>query len=450
MPRILIIDDEEGVRLPLAHHFSSRGWDALTAEDGLTGIQLTDEHAPDLILLDVRLPDRGGLDVLRALRENGSGASVVIMTGWGTIENAVEAIKLGAEQYLTKPVDLVELDALADRIMENRKLLIENLYYRERMDHPVVGLSLAAHRLHHTIDLMAENANTTVLLMGESGTGKELIAREIHRRGPRRERPFLDVNCAAFPENLMENELFGHERGAFTGAHELKRGLLEVADGGTLFLDEIGEMPLQVQPKLLRVLEGKRFKRVGGTREVRVDVRIIAATNRDLAKGVKEGLFREDLYYRLSVFPVTVPPLRDRAEDVPALSAYFLTQFNMTLNRNVSGFTREAMDVMVKYPWPGNVRELRNMVERAVVLSRGGVIDTNLLPREVAGSRGGGRLRRNALPENDAVPRTLEELEKDHIRHVLTVEKGNRSRAARVLGISRSTLLEKMKKYGVP
>ena len=395
MPRILIIDDEESVRNLLHRHFTNRGWDAMQTGNGRDGIRLVDEHSPDVVLLDLRLPDANGLDILKLIKARDSTSSVVMMTGWGTIENAVLAIKEGAEQYLPKPISLRDLDAVTERIMEKRKLLLENLYYQERMDHPFVGRSMEVHKLHHLIDLMGENAQTTVLLTGESGTGKELIAREIHRRSPRRERPFLDVTLAALPEGLIESQLFGHERGAFTDARELKRGLLEVADGGTVFLDEAGEMPLSVQPKLLRVLETRCFKRVGGNRDIQVDVRIIAATNRDLARGVSEGWFREDLYYRLSGFPIVIPPLRERPEDIPVLAGYFVSQFNATLNRNITGFTEQAMHALVKYPWPGNVRELRNIVERAMVLSAGTMIGEDLLPKDMTGDGRG----RPAFPE---------------------------------------------------
>ncbi len=449
MPRILIIDDDEEVRSMLDQHFTGRGWDAMPAGSGRDGIRLIDEYTPDVVLLDLRLPDANGLDILKQIRAHDSTSSIVMMTGWGSIENAVLAIKEGAEQYLLKPISLRDLDALTDRIMEKRKLLLENLYYQERMDHPVVGRSMEVHKLHHLIDLMGENAHTTVLLTGESGTGKELVAREIHRRSPRRERPFLDVTLAALPESIIESQLFGHERGAFTDARELKRGLLEVADGGTVFLDEAGEMPLSVQPKLLRVLETHCFKRVGGNRDIQVDVRVIAATNRDLARGVSDGWFREDLYYRLSGFPIVIPPLRERPEDIPVLAGCFVGQFNAMLNRNIAGFTEQAMNAMVKYPWPGNVRELRNVVERAMVLAAGKVIGEDLLPKDLAGTGAGARHSRGRGKESEGMHKSLTEMERDHIRRILLVENGNRSHAAKVLGISRSTLLEKIKKYEI-
>lgn len=450
MPSIVIIDDDQAVSKLLVHHFTNRGWDAQPAETGADGLYFCEKHPPDIILLDMKLPDQDGIDVLKQLQDRKCPSSVVIMTGWGTISNAVDAIKLGAEQYLTKPVALMELNALVDRIIEMRKLKIENLYYRRRDAHPVVGVSLAIHNLHHMIDLMAENADTTTLLLGESGTGKELVAREIHRRSRRSERPFLDINCAALPDTLLESEIFGHERGAYTDAREMKRGLLEVADGGTFFLDEIGEMPPVLQPKLLRVLETRCFKRVGGTREIRVNVRVIAASNRDLGKAVADGQFREDLYYRLNVFPVEIPPLRSRREDISVLAEYFIEEFNTALRKNVTGFTQEAVERLKAYSWPGNIRELKNLVERVVVLSRSSRIGLDLLPPEISGAGAGSRVSPpSAAVASEEPARTLEEVEREYIAAVLRAENNNRSSTARVLGISRSTLIEKLKKFGL-
>jgi DNA-binding NtrC family response regulator len=451
MPSILIIDDDQIITEMLLHHFVSKGWAASGAEGGERGRELADKFSPDIILLDMKLPDMDGIEVLKKLKAQGCSASIVIMTGGGSIPNAVEAIKLGAEQYLTKPLGFVELDSLVDRIVETRKLRIENLYYRHRMDHPIAGISMEVQKLHNLIDLMAENADTTVLLLGETGTGKELVAREIHGRSARSERPFLDVNCAVLSETLLESEMFGHERGAFTDARELKRGLLEVADGGTVLLDEIGEMPVAVQPKLLRVLESRSFRRVGGTRDIPVNVRIIAATNRDLEKAVTEGRFREDLYYRLHVFPIQLPPLRLRPMDIPDLTVYFLNLYNATLKKAITGFTPRAMDVMGRYSWPGNVRELKNIVERAMVLAKSSVIDIDMLPREIAGLQhdageaGPGSLVNGPLKNK----KTLGDLEREHILDVLRAEGNNRTAAAKVLGISRSTLQDKLKKYGI-
>jgi two-component system response regulator HydG len=433
----------------LLHHFTSKGWAATGAERGERGRDLAEKFTPDLILLDMKLPDMDGIEVLKKLNAQGCSASIVIMTGGGTISNAVEAIKLGAEQYLTKPLALIELDRLVERIVETRKLKIENFYYRHRMDHPIAGTSMEVQKLQHLIDLMAENADTTALLLGESGTGKELVAREIHRRSARCERPFLDINCAVLSETLLESEMFGHERGAFTDARELKRGLFEVADGGTILLDEIGEMPFAVQPKLLRVLESRSFRRVGGTRDIPVNVRIIAATNRDLEKAVAEGRFRQDLYYRLHVFPIHLPPLRQRPVDIPVLAGHFLNLFNATLKKKFTGFTPQALDLMTRYSWPGNVRELKNIVERAMVLSKSTAIDIDMLPKEILGTCHDMTDGRQSPAGFGLHKKTLMDIEREHILDVLRSEGNNRTAAAKVLGISRSTLQDKLKRYGM-
>jgi len=448
MPGILIIDDDNAITDALAYHFTDRGWETAAAGSGTQGISLAETSCPDIILLDMKLSDLDGMEVLKQCRALPQAASIIVMTGGGSIANAVEAIKLGAEHYLTKPFNLNELTALADRIIETRKLRLENRYYRHRRDHAVVGASPATVRIHHMIDLMAENADTTVLLLGESGTGKELVAQEIHRRSARRERPFLDINCAAIAGNLLESEMFGHERGAFTDARDRKQGLFEVADGGTVFLDEIGELPLALQPKLLRVLETRGFKRVGGTRELQVNVRLIAATNRDLGRDMAAGRFREDLYYRLNVFPVELPPLRDRPEDIPILTAYFVDHYKNALKKPVSGFTPEALDLLQQYSWPGNVRELRNIVERVIVLSTGASLHHDLLPPEITGLVPHQARSDRSSRKSSRLERSLNDMEREYILAVLEAQNGNRSTTAKVLGIARSTLQEKLKKYG--
>lgn len=446
MTDILIIDDEQGIRAMLREHFTRRNWSVSEAGSAAEGRSLAERISPDIILLDMKLSDGDGISVLKELKARGSSASVVIMTGWGSIENAVAAIKLGAEQYFSKPIKLLELDNMLDHIVETRKLRIENLYYSQSLDHPVVGVSMEVQKLSHLIDLMAENSDTTALLLGESGTGKELVAREIHRRSVRKERPFLDINCAVLSETLLESEMFGHERGAFTDARELKRGLLEVADGGTVLLDEVGEMPVTVQPKLLRVLESRTFRRLGGRADIPVNVRVIASTNRDLEKAVAQGRFRNDLFYRLNVFPIHLAPLRERSDDVPVLIEHFLALFNATLKKNIAGFTPQAMRLMMDYAWPGNIRELKNLVERALVLSKSGPIGLELLPREIAGKAADGKTFGPAGQNNR---RTLAEIERLHILHVLEDIGNNRTEAAKILGISRSTLHDKLKKYGI-
>lgn len=449
MPTILIIDDDPVIRDLFRYHFTSWSWSVSEAPSGGTGLETAEKVMPDVILLDMKMPDKDGLAVLRELKQRGCTSSVIVMTGWGSIDNAVEAVKLGAEQYVPKPVDIHELYRLVNRVFETRKLRMENTFYREQADDNLVGVSMEIQKLHHLIDLMAENVDTTTLLLGESGTGKELIARQIHSRSLRRERPFLDINCAVLSETLLESEMFGHERGAFTDARERKRGLLEVAGGGTVLLDEVGEMPLNVQPKLLRMLESKTFRRLGGTVDIPINVRIIAATNRDLDRAVSEGRFRQDLYYRLYVFPIHIPALRERTADIPVLADHFLNLFNRVLKKNVTGFSVSALNLMKAYSWPGNVRELKNMVERAMVLSKGNVIDTKLLPRELAGRYPGAREDGETLPKSNGGTRTLSEMERLYILSVLHDVQQNRTAAARLLGISRSTLHEKLKRYGI-
>jgi DNA-binding NtrC family response regulator len=451
---VLVVDDEptiaDGLRLTL----EAEGYRVLTAG----GVDAALAHAArtdvEGAIVDLMLPDGDGLALTRELKRRDPAIEVIVVTAYGSVRKAMEATKgAGAFYVLEKPFDPDEVSTLMRAALDHRKLVAENSDLRRRLgergaETEILTAAPSMQRVLETVAAVAD-ADAAVLIVGESGTGKELIAREIHRRSPRRERPFLDVTLAALPESLIESQLFGHERGAFTDARELKRGLLEIADGGTVFLDEAGEMPLSVQPKLLRVLETHCFKRVGGNRDIQVDVRVIAATNRDLARGVNEGWFRRDLYYRLSGFPIVIPPLRDRPEDIPVLAGYFVSQFNSTLNRNITGFTEQAMHAMVKYPWPGNVRELRNIVERAMVLAAGTVIGVDLLTKDMTGSgEGGGHSRRRAKEEGDQ-HKSLAEIERDHIRRILAAENGNRSHAAKVLGISRSTLLEKMKKYGI-
>lgn len=354
-------------------------------------------------------------------------------------------MRKGAEDFLEKdPRSLEATEIRVEKAVELLRLRRENLYLRGRVRSEAVipGEHQAIRRLNAMVDLLAQSPSTTILIQGESGTGKELLARAIHLKSLRKDKPFLEINCAGLSETLLESELFGHEKGAFTDAKALKRGLLEVADGGTVLLDEVGDLPLSVQPKLLRVLESKTFRRVGGTRDIAVDVRIIAATNKDLAKLVEKGSFREDLYYRLKVMPLQAPPLRERGKDILLLADLFVKEFNTLLKKRIKGYSQEAQSLLLAYPWPGNVRELRNVTERAMILCQGDWILPAHLPAELQG----------LTPSEEALtlregPLTLEELEKKHIQEVLASVGGNRSQAAKVLGISRSTLQEKIKKY---
>ena len=445
VPSILIIDDEATIRRSLRHIFQAKGYRVLEAGNGAAGLSLAQAEEPEVILLDLKLPDCDGIELFDKLKAAVPEAAVIVLTGHGSVEAAVAAIRKGAEDFLEKdPRSLEATEVRVEKAVELLRLRRENLYLKGRVRSEAIipGEHQAIRRLNAMVDLLAQSPSTTVLIQGESGTGKELLARAIHLKSLRKDKPFLEINCAGLSETLLESELFGHEKGAFTDAKALKRGLLEVADGGTVLLDEVGDLPSSVQPKLLRVLESKAFRRVGGTRDIAVDVRIIAATNKDLAKLVEKGGFREDLYYRLKVMPLQVPPLRERGGDILLLADLFVKELNALLKKRIKGYTKEAQSLLLAYPWPGNVRELRNVTERAMILCQGDWILPAHLPAELQG----------LTPSEEALtlregPLTLEELEKKHIQEVLASAGGNRSQAAKVLGISRSTLQEKIRKY---
>ncbi len=461
-PTLLVIDDEETIRRSLRHFFSRKGYRFLEAETGALGLAQVQDQAPDLVLLDLKLPDTDGLTLLGKIRESSPETAVIMVTARGSIESAVAAIKAGATDYLSKPVDLDEVDLLLSKTLEMIRLQRENTYLRGRArgrnESVVPGDCPAIKALNGMVDLLAQSPHTTVLIQGDSGTGKELVAKAIHLKSPRHDKPFLDINCAGLSDQLLESELFGHEKGAFTDAKAMKRGLLEVADGGTVFLDEVGDLPMSVQPKLLRVLETRTFRRVGGTRDITVDVRMITATNQDLSKAVEKNAFREDLYYRLKVLPIQLPPLKERGEDILLLADLFVQEYNELLKKRVRGFTPEAQGLLMAYAWPGNARELKNVVERALILCPHDVVGTAYLPAEIQGlpsapvplpdfpAPPAAPTAARAEPDVDTA---LEDLEKWHIDRVLHKYDGNRSHAARVLGISRSTLQDKIKRYGL-
>jgi two-component system response regulator AtoC len=447
-PTVLIIDDEKTIRTSLSFFFNGKGYETHQAGSAEEGLRLTREFQPDLIILDHNLPDKTGLEALSGIKAAQPDTTVIILTAYASISGAVDAIRAGAFDYLTKPVDLDTLEIVSDRAVEMRVLKKENLLLRKLQSaaqrEGVIGNSPEVHKLHLMINLLAENPNTTVLIEGESGTGKELAAKTIHNLSIRRERPFVDINCASLSENLLESELFGHEKGAFTDAKNMKQGLLEIADGGTLFLDEIGDLSLSLQPKLLRVLETKTFRRVGGTRDIKVEVRVIAATNKNLQEAVSEKKFRDDLYYRLRVMPLYMPPLKDRGTDILVLARHFLSQMTQAIKKQIKGISPECEKHLLNYTWPGNIRELRNVVERAVIISGGPYITPEHLPRELT------------EPEppapasmDDETPATLDFVERRHIEDVMKKTAGNQSQAARILGISRSTLISKLKKFNL-
>jgi DNA-binding NtrC family response regulator len=468
-PTVLIVDDQPTIRKSLRHLLERKGYRACEADSGATALQTAQVEEPEVILLDLRLPDGDGLEVLERLKGVCPEAAVILLTGHGSVEAAVTAIKKGAEDFLEKDPSSPEVtEVRVEKALEMLKLRRENRYYRYqahgRTPAQIPGSSPAIREIHSMVDLLAKAPQTTVLVQGESGSGKELVARAVHYRSTRADKPFLEINCAGLSEHLLESELFGHERGAFTDAKALKRGLLEIADGGTIFLDEIGDMPIAIQPKFLRVLENRTFRRVGGTRDISVDVRVITASNKDLAKLVENKTFREDLYYRLKVMPLSVPPLRDRGNDILVLADLFVQEFNGMLKKRIRGFSPEAQQVLMVYSWPGNVRELRNVTERGMILCQTETIPVACLPAELQQLVGivpappplGATETSVQVPvaaEALGVPSsgfgTLEDMEKRYINEVLASVSGNRSQAARLLGISRSTLQDKIRRYGL-
>jgi len=400
----------------------------------------------DLVIADLRMPGMSGLDLLKESLSLRPAAVFIIVTAYGTVDTAVEAIKKGAYDYLTKPINLAQLELLVARALKNRRLEAENIYLREQLEkrfgfETLLGRSSAMERVFDTIRQI-RLSRSTVLIIGESGTGKELVARAIHQQGPRREGPFIPVHCAALAPTLLESELFGHEKGAFTGATALRKGRFELADGGTIFLDEIGDIAPEIQVKLLRFLESREFERVGGARPIRVDVRLLAATNADLDKLRDEGKFREDLYYRINVVRINLPPLRERSEDIPLLTKSFIEEFARENGKTGLNITPEALHLLGKYSWPGNVRELRNCVESMVVLNTGPVIGVRDLPPAIRG-------REQIREETPAVSLNLKTAGRDLLLRALEQSGGNKAAAARLLGISRRTLYRKLAEAGM-
>jgi two-component system response regulator AtoC len=454
--KILVIEDEHLQRWALREKLGEWGYEVLEAADGQSGIDAFATHLPGLVLLDLRLPDRTGLDVLKQIRSIDPGACVVMVTAHGDLGDAVEAFRAGLFDFLSKPVDFDSLRATLRFGLETRRLRTEVQRLRETdrksAGSVIVGASKAMTDSLALMRRAASSASSTILLEGESGTGKDLFAKAIHYSSPVAKGPFVAINCAALPETLLESELFGHERGAFTDARSLKKGLFEMADGGTLYLDEVGELKFGLQAKLLRVIETLRFRRLGGTQDLTVEVRIVAASNRDLERAVEAGTFRMDLFYRLSVVQLRLPALRERVEDIPNLVEYFLRDFSVKLRRPVTGVTPAALDVLMRHRWPGNVRELRNVIERAVLLEEGPLLTTTYLPtpraEEVNATppEGSGGSSRIVLPPEGT---SLERVEEELVRQAMAMAKGNQTRAAKLLDISRDALRYKLKKFGV-
>ncbi len=447
---VLVVDDDPAHRTMLRTLLTGWGYTIFEADDGSTAIEKAHDQAFDLILMDIRMIKVSGIEALHEIKAFNPSIPIIIMTAYSSVENAVEALKSGAYDYLTKPLDFDELRLAMERAMDHRQLKEENRLLRESLGshfdrQNIIGRSPAMVTLLETVAQVA-SSEATVLIMGDSGTGKEMIAGAIHYNSPRKEGPFVKINCAAITETLLESELFGHEKGAFTGAHRKKEGRFRLAHGGSIFLDEISEMSLSMQVKLLRVLQEREITRVGGEEVIHVDVRVIAATNKDLLEEIQEGRFREDLFYRLNVVTLNVPALKDRKQDIPLLAQHFLTMFCEKNKKEMKGITPQAMDRMLKHDWPGNVRELMNAVERGVVLSTSEYLDERELPF----------LPKDDILENEALSEAaipadlpLEEVEKASILKTLELAGGNKSEASRRLGITRRTLHKKLKKYGV-
>ncbi len=442
MINVLVVDDEEPFRRLLNKELTRKGYAVEVARDGNEALRLLHERSFDVVLLDVVMPGVDGLSLMKKLKEDSGAPAIIVLTGKATVETAVEAMKNGAYDYLTKPYKLDELAIIIDRAYEFSRLsvkskLLEQELVRKESPFEFIGKSKQLQDILAMIQKVAPT-DSPVFIQGESGTGKELIANTVWHFSTRKDAPFIALNCATLSENLIESEIFGHEKGAFTNAYQMKHGLVEVADKGTLFLDEIGEMPIGLQPKLLRFLDSGEFRRVGGNKTLRVDVRMIAATNKDLNSLIKAGTFREDLYYRLNVINVAIPPLRERKEDVVELSQHFLKKYAKKLSKSITEFTSEALDLLTGYNWPGNVRELENVVERAVILCESGRIGAEDLSISSY----------SAVAEMSVNP-SLEEMEKNYILRVLKEAGNNQSKASQLLGIDRKTLYLKLKKYGI-
>jgi DNA-binding NtrC family response regulator len=449
---VLIVDDEVGVRESLKM-ILKKDYDVFLAKDAEEAFLQIKEHSPDVILLDIILPDLDGLKVLERIKQNEPDIVVIMITATNTAKTAVEAMKLGAYHYVTKPFDNDELRLIISRSLSEKALKQELIFRREEMDKSfdfgnILGKSKGMKDIFKVVKQIADS-KSTVLIMGESGTGKELISRAIHYNSNRKNYPFVTINCAAIPETLIESELFGHEKGAFTNAIEKKLGRFEVAHQGTLFLDEIGELSLTTQAKILRFLEEKEFNRVGGSKTIKVDVRLITATNKDLNQMIKKGGFREDLYYRINVVPIVIPPLRERKEDIPILIDHFINKFSVENNKNVKGINKEALEFLMQYEWPGNVRELENLIERVIALTSNEYIPANELPYSFKNIPKINGLKESVLDGKVSFLQAEEEFEKEVILDALKRTNYIQSHAAEILGISRRILKYKMDKLGI-
>ncbi len=459
---ILVVDDEPLTRHSLYEILKFEGYKVDTAKDGKEALQLVEKYSPDIVIADLKLPDINGIELLRRIKSITKEIQVVLITGYGSIETAVEAMKEGAFDYITKPIVDSEIKMIIEKILNQKRLLEENRLLKEKLSatvrthfHNIIGEDEKMQNIYRLIEAIA-GTRATVLISGESGTGKRLVAYAIHHSDPTRaKRPFVEVSCGALPETLLESELFGHVKGAFTGAIKDRQGRFELAEGGTIFLDEIDTFTPHLQVKLLRVLQTGEFERVGETQTRKVNIRVIAATNRNLKELIKKGVFREDLYYRLNVIPIHLPPLRERKGDIPLLVDHFLKQRSNFLNKKVTKISNEAIDALLSYDWPGNVRELENVIERAIILTKGETITLNELPEYFLPHPPSPTttspfvISSSPLEEGKSFKEALQGAEAQIIQKVLTQTKGNRKKAAQILGVNRTTLYNKMKKYGL-
>ena len=443
--RILVVDDEEGMRDSLSEWLEEDGYDVTAVESGRKAIEKVREEPWNILLIDLKMPGLDGIETMREIKKIHSDLPVLIITAYATVSSAVSAMKEGAYDDVVKPFNPEEISILIAKILRHQNLLKENLFLRKELRKSfqfgdIIGKSHTMQEVFDLIRTVAEG-KSTILIQGESGTGKELVARAIHQSGPRKDAPFISISCGALSESLLESELFGHEAGAFTDAKSLKKGKIELADGGTFFLDEVGDISLKTQVDLLRVLQEREFRRVGGSEVVRVDVRVIAATHKDLLKGIKAGRFREDLYYRLNVINIAIPPLRERKEDIPLLVSHFLEKFNIENRKTIERVSEKAMAALMDYDWPGNVRELENAIERSVVVCKSNMILREDLPASL-------------VYEKEAAPSyptnlSIQEVEKRHIVRILSEMGWNVRKSAKILGIDRITLYRKMERYGI-
>ncbi len=450
--RVLVVDDEQSMRDFLEIFFKREGYAVETAPDVATALVAVEADEFDVVITDIQMPDRTGLDLLRELRRHAPDVIVIMITAFASTETAIAAMKEGAYDYITKPFKVDEIRIIVEKALEKKRLASENQRLRRELrsqsrSRPFVGNSLSMQRIYDLIGQVAET-KTNVLISGESGTGKELVARAIHENSDRRDKLLVTVNCGAIPENLLESELFGHVKGAFTGAVQSKAGLFEIADQGTLFLDEVGELPAPLQVKLLRAIQEKTIRRVGDTKDHHVDVRILAATNRHLESDVASGRFREDLYYRLNVIQLSIPPLRERIEDVPLLVHYFLEKYSRELKKNVNSVSEKAMDCLFAYSFPGNVRELENIIERAVALSKGECMEVEALPPTVL-SGASPKLVSRIPAQGVQLEKLVSEYERDLLREALGKAGGVKKQAARLLGISFRSFRYRLEKLGL-